>query len=187
MTESKHPKPGSQSTERGVSTQSENEKSALPVRETPTSLRSAPAYARRIPSVAPKGSGFGRAWSWAVLALIALIAGGVVWLSLIPEEEEQPAQVTLEPEEVTAPPAEVMEAPPETATPPVEADMEPARPAVPGTYTVERGDTLAKIATKLYGDPRKWTEIAKANPDLNPNRLKVGQVIKLPDLPARQE
>jgi nucleoid-associated protein YgaU len=67
--------------------------------------------------------------------------------------------------------------------------MEPAKPAaaVPGIYTIERSDTLAKIATKLYGAPKKWTAIVKANPGLNPNRLKVGQVINLPDLPTKQE
>jgi LysM repeat protein len=67
--------------------------------------------------------------------------------------------------------------------------MEPAMPsaAAPGTYTIERGDTLAKIATKFYGNPKKRTAIARANPGLDSNRLKVGQVIKLPDLPTKQE
>jgi nucleoid-associated protein YgaU len=67
--------------------------------------------------------------------------------------------------------------------------MEPAKPATasPGTYTIGRGDTLAKIATKLYRDPKKWTAIAQANPGLNPARVKVGQVLKLPDLPTKQQ
>ena len=67
--------------------------------------------------------------------------------------------------------------------------MEPAKPATasPVTYTIGRGDTLATIATKLYGDPKKWTAIAQANPGLNPDRMKVGQVIKLPDLAIKQE
>jgi LysM repeat protein len=72
---------------------------------------------------------------------------------------------------------------------PVSPDMEPAKPtaAAPGTYMIERGDTLAKIATKLYGDSEKWRMIAQANPGLNPDRLKVGQEIKLPDLPIKQK
>jgi preprotein translocase subunit SecG len=67
--------------------------------------------------------------------------------------------------------------------------MEPAKPATasPVTYTIGRGDTLATIATKLYGDPEKWTAIAQANPGLNSDRVRVGQVLKLPDLPIKQE
>jgi nucleoid-associated protein YgaU len=121
-----------------------------------------------------------------------LIAGGTVWLSLSPEEGQKPAQITKETGKVTAPLAEETEPPPApTASPPapVAPAMEPAKPAAaaPGTYTIERGDTLAKIATKLYGDPKKWVAIAQANPGLNLKRLKVGQVINLPDLPTKQE
>jgi nucleoid-associated protein YgaU len=53
--------------------------------------------------------------------------------------------------------------------------------SVPGTYTIKRGDTFSKIATNLYGDREKWRAIAQANPDVNPNQLEIGQVIKLPD------
>lgn len=34
------------------------------------------------------------------------------------------------------------------------------------TYTVKAGDTLNKIAVKYYGSAQKWTDIAKANPQL---------------------
>ena len=76
-----------------------------------------------------------------------------------PRKRAGAPQVIKETGEVTAPPAEGTELPPATTTSPparvAPAMEEPAKPAaaVPGTYTIERGDTLAKIATKLYGAP----------------------------------
>jgi len=217
---------------------------------------------------------------WGALALIALIAGAIIWFSLSPEETKQ-TPVVEGTDEIAAPPAEVSEAPPgtepsapategagvaekgtpseppaaempagklldkeggetseappavteetpespaatapEVATeePPVEPSEPPAAPATEegppespdlaatapeapsspaaeepaaavetpaatgalGTYTIAPGDTLAEIAARLYGDAKKWRVIANANPGLNPNRLLIGQVIKLP-------
>ncbi|MFZ8934337.1 MAG: LysM peptidoglycan-binding domain-containing protein [Bacteriovoracaceae bacterium] len=45
------------------------------------------------------------------------------------------------------------------------------------SYTVEEGDTLMLISFKLYGDYRKWREIANQNPELSPNALKQGTVL----------
>jgi len=50
------------------------------------------------------------------------------------------------------------------------------------TYTIAKGDLLADIAKKNYGDASKWQKIVDANKGLDPNRLKVGQKIVLPDL-----
>ena len=49
-------------------------------------------------------------------------------------------------------------------------------------YTVQKGDTLWKIAGKVYGDSTKWTRIYDANRDQlkNPNDLKVGRVLQIP-------
>ncbi len=48
-------------------------------------------------------------------------------------------------------------------------------------YTVRRGETLQDIARRVYGDPARWTAIARANPLLTPNKLKPGvTVIRLP-------
>lgn len=66
---------------------------------------------------------------------------------------------------------------------PIVADKPPIpekKPTIPTTYTVAAGDTLSKIAIKLYGDARKWREIAKANPHLDVKKLKAGQVIHVP-------
>lgn len=45
------------------------------------------------------------------------------------------------------------------------------------TYTVKAGDTLSKIAV-LLGVP--WQTIAGLNPSMDPNRLRVGQVVTVP-------
>lgn len=47
-------------------------------------------------------------------------------------------------------------------------------------YTIKAGDTLSTIAGEFYKDTRKWTAIAKANPGIDPSKLKVGQVISVP-------
>lgn len=58
---------------------------------------------------------------------------------------------------------------PEAATPAPEAAPTPetpvpeATPALSGTYTVERGDYLYKIAQKVYGDSTLWRIIYEAN------------------------
>ncbi len=49
-----------------------------------------------------------------------------------------------------------------------------------GTYTVRQGDTLGKIAKTCLGSTSKWQKIAKANPNINPNKLKVGDVLVIP-------
>lgn len=46
--------------------------------------------------------------------------------------------------------------------------------------TIQKGDTLSKIGLARYGNVRTWKEISALNPDLaNPDRVEVGQVIKL--------
>ena len=56
-----------------------------------------------------------------------------------------------------------------------------------GTYTVKSGDTLIGISRKIYGSPRYYKLIADANKGVIPAnmQLRVGQVIKIPQLPAR--
>jgi nucleoid-associated protein YgaU len=68
---------------------------------------------------------------------------------------------------------------------PVAADNGPdfaPEPPILRRYTVESGDSLSSIALATYGSGSRWVEIAQANPTIDPNRLKVGQEIKLPDL-----
>lgn len=50
----------------------------------------------------------------------------------------------------------------------------------PTTYTVQRGDTLGRIAAKFYNDARKYPIIQRANNISNPSRIWVGQVLVIP-------
>ena len=47
-------------------------------------------------------------------------------------------------------------------------------------YTVKTGDGLMKIARQFYGDASRYKEIAKFNDITDPDKIKVGQVLKIP-------
>lgn len=47
-------------------------------------------------------------------------------------------------------------------------------------YIVQAGDTLGKIAAKTLGSASRYMEIANANGITDPNRISVGQVLKIP-------
>jgi nucleoid-associated protein YgaU len=47
-------------------------------------------------------------------------------------------------------------------------------------YVVKAGDTLSEIAQRKYGTTKKVKDILKANPGLDPDKIKTGQVIILP-------
>ena len=55
-----------------------------------------------------------------------------------------------------------------------------AAPTAGGTYTIQKGDTLWSIATRVYGNGQRWQDIAAANPSVDPKRLIVGQQLVLP-------
>lgn len=67
----------------------------------------------------------------------------------------------------------------------VQSGSSSTAPVVPGsrTYTVVAGDNLSKIAKKLLGDANRWREIHALNDETieNPNLIKPGQVLKIPD------
>lgn len=71
------------------------------------------------------------------------------------------------------------------AAPPPERPLEP-RAASPApevrTYTVQRGDSLMRIAGRVYGNSGRWTALYEANRRLmrNPQDLRVGQVLVVP-------
>jgi LysM repeat protein len=50
------------------------------------------------------------------------------------------------------------------------------------TYTVVSGDTLGKIAAKMYGDAHKYPIIQRANNIDNPSRIWVGMVLVIPPI-----
>ena len=49
-------------------------------------------------------------------------------------------------------------------------------------YTVADGDNLSKISKHFYGSPNHYQKIAEANGIDNPDKIKVGQELKLPVL-----
>ena len=57
-----------------------------------------------------------------------------------------------------------------------------ASPTTPDTVTVLKGETLYKIAQRVYGSGSKYLELYNANKDVlsDPNMISVGQVLKVP-------
>lgn len=55
-------------------------------------------------------------------------------------------------------------------------------PALAQSYTVQAGDSLSKISKQFYGDASKYMKIFEANKDQlsDPDKIKVGQVLKVP-------
>lgn len=51
-------------------------------------------------------------------------------------------------------------------------------------YTIEKGDTLSKIAKREYGSADKWDVLFNANQEVigHPDRIYPGQTIRIPDL-----
>ena len=56
-------------------------------------------------------------------------------------------------------------------------------PAADKTYTVVKGDSLSKIAKRLYGDAQQWRKIYEANKDQiqNPDLIHPGQTFRIPE------
>jgi nucleoid-associated protein YgaU len=48
------------------------------------------------------------------------------------------------------------------------------------TYTVKPGDNLSKISRLFYGDPNQYSKIARANNLPDPDKIKVGQQLRIP-------
>lgn len=55
-------------------------------------------------------------------------------------------------------------------------------PAAEQTYTVVKGDSLSKIAKRVYGDAKQWRKIYEANKDQikNPDLIHPGQTFRIP-------
>lgn len=49
-------------------------------------------------------------------------------------------------------------------------------------YTVQSGDSMQRIAQRVYGDANKWRAIATANPLVDPLKLRLGMKLNLPTL-----
>lgn len=75
-------------------------------------------------------------------------------------------------------------APAPEAAPTPETPVPEATPALSGTYTVERGDYLCKIAQKVYGDSKLWRIIYEANSDAIKDNYIIwaNQILLIPQL-----
>jgi nucleoid-associated protein YgaU len=100
----------------------------------------------------------------------ALRVGKSIKLPAKPEKKEEPAVA-----KETTPPAPVA---PKTALETVGNQK---------VYTVQAGDTLSGISTKVYNTSRHYQKIYEANKDQigDPNTLQVGAKLVMPDLPAK--
>lgn len=107
---------------------------------------------------------------------------------LLTEAREQVTQLNAQ---LSArPPAPVASAGPPAAAPVVtprgSASASPTTtvpaPATFDEYTVTSGDTLSRIASKVYGDANKWQAIYEANKSTlgRPENVRVGQKLKIP-------
>jgi nucleoid-associated protein YgaU len=47
-------------------------------------------------------------------------------------------------------------------------------------YVVKAGDNLSKISKSFYGSPNEYSKIAQANGIANPDKIQVGQELKIP-------
>jgi nucleoid-associated protein YgaU len=58
----------------------------------------------------------------------------------------------------------------------------PPPPSTDQTYTVVKGDSLSKIAKRVYGDAQQWRKIYEANKDQikNPDLIHPGQTLRIP-------
>lgn len=92
----------------------------------------------------------------------------------------QPPQ--FRPTKTTAPPAKKSVTAPKArrANPPA-----PAARAKPRLYTIQENDTLSDIGKRMLGDASLYPLLYQANRDLlqDPDRLPVGQTIRIPDPP----
>lgn len=64
-------------------------------------------------------------------------------------------------------------------------NLPPPPPTTP--YTVKHGDTMQTIAKEWFGSYDKWVLISQENPLADPQKLKVGQVLRLPKKNTRLE
>lgn len=82
-----------------------------------------------------------------------------------------------------------------SALPPLPAPAKPATTPAPisttastpkstkaDTYTVKEGDSIVSIWRSISGSERGWEKLLAANPGVDPSRLKIGQVLKVPDV-----
>lgn len=63
------------------------------------------------------------------------------------------------------------------------ADIQVDNPSIYAKHTVEKGESLSKIAKHYYGDMMKYKQIFDANRDQldDPDKIEIGQVLTIPN------
>lgn len=80
----------------------------------------------------------------------------------------------------------LLESKPDSAVPapavstPTPTATTPAAPTTK-TYAIQAGDTFSSIAEKFLGSEKHWPLIAQENPRVDPAKLKIGQIIRIPE------
>ena len=96
-----------------------------------------------------------------------------------PEVEEPAAAATIQGEGIIV---DIAPMPSATPSPVIEERAAGNNLLEPQSYTVQKGDTLWKIAEDFYGDGKKWNNIYRMNKDCirDPNKLKPGTRLVIP-------
>ncbi len=111
--------------------------------------------------------------------LLAL-ALAVALVPLACKQEQKPLQPTAEQPRAVLPPIDSNPTPTPVVLP-TPAPTPEVRPIGGKTYTIKQGDTFYSISRALYGSDKRAKDIIAANPGIDPSKLKVGQVINLPE------
>ncbi len=115
------------------------------------------------------------------ITLDALEPDGEVELAQAVERPARAEPATSADRSAPPPPVPEPEQPP-PGDPVVDERLSPTTGDVPDTYVVETGDTLIKIARKLYNDESRWRDIYAANRHqlAQPGLIRVGMRLELP-------
>jgi nucleoid-associated protein YgaU len=128
---------------------------------------------------------------------------GVNWAKLLSGSSDAPALMSTTPspaDDATPAPAKDAQVAKAAPTPSADAAADPASDTMPllakgktstpatqpvttgRTYTIKPGQTLSSIAAEVYGNQRFYVAILRANPSVNPARLRPGMKVTLPDI-----
>ena len=86
-----------------------------------------------------------------------------------------PTEAPTQPSSNETPTQAATQAPTQTPTSSVPVDAKPAT-----SYVVQKGDTLMSICRKIYGDGLRYKEVMELNNIDDPDKIFIGQEIKLP-------
>lgn len=111
-----------------------------------------------------------------VLGMVTIVIVGVLIFNFYRQTREP--QITDEAQETMMPTETIGE------VPVVEREGEKFPAELAPTYVVQEGDHLWRIAEKNYGSGYNWVDIARENELGDPDGLRVGMELRLPDVPV---